>query len=78
MKLHLRVRTLIRNKRVHERDRSKCVYEIVTDLFYAGASFNEIATILERNVYFVAKYGTSDAALAREISRITNKLESRK
>lgn len=72
--LHPRVRQLIRDKRVRERDRSKCIYEIVVDLARANASVGEIHLVLQRNPYFIGKYGRSRYALNREVDRILNKL----
>ena len=74
LKLHPRVRSLIRDKRLFHSDRSKCVYEIVCDLHCLGARFEEIASILKENVYFVSKYGGGAATLEREIVRIFEKL----
>jgi hypothetical protein len=75
--LHPRVRALVRDRTVWQRDRSKCVYEIVCDLHRVGASFAEIAAILQDNAYFTSKYGRSATALEREVNRILEKLGER-
>jgi hypothetical protein len=75
--LHHRVRCLIRDSRPRETDRSKCVFEIVADLYRIGATFDEITVILRKNVYFKSKYGTSAVGLERETQRILTKLESK-
>lgn len=75
-KLHLRTRFLIDHARaaVFERDRSKCIYEIVADMHKVGASAGEIATILWHNPYFLAKHGRNLPALYAELERILSKL----
>jgi len=75
LKLHPRVRALIRDKRVWVHDRSGRVFNIVADLHRVGATFEEIAAVLRSNVYFVSIYGSSKHALEREIGRILGKIE---
>jgi hypothetical protein len=73
-KLHLRVLLLARNTKVYERDRSKCIFEIVAGLHGAGAAADEIAAVLWRSPYFISKHGESLRALSAEINRIISKL----
>ena len=76
-RLHPRTRTLLRDKKVYEPDRSKCVFEIVIGLHEAGATAQEIMILLADNVYFRDKYGNSPTAPRREVARILAKIESR-
>jgi hypothetical protein len=75
-KLHPRTRFLIESKQVapFERDRSKCIFEIVADLHRAGASVPEIAAVLWCNPYFISKYGKRLDKLHRELGSILPKL----
>lgn len=74
-KLHPRAIVLMRNKRVYENNRSKCIFEIVAGLHQAGASRDQIASCLWDNPYFLEKHGKNATRLVAEISRITTKLE---
>lgn len=73
--LHPRVQFLIDNNQAagFERDRSKCIYEIVADLHRVKASAAEIATILWHNPYFLAKHGKNLPKLHAELGRILSK-----
>lgn len=73
--LHLRVRFLIDSKTVYafEKDRSKCIYEIVVDLARVGAAPQEIAAILWHNPYFLSKHGKDLGKLNEELWRILDK-----
>jgi hypothetical protein len=62
------------NKRVYERDRSKCIFEIVAGLHDAGATSDEIASVLWHNPYFVSKHGQDRRTLGAEMGRIISKL----
>jgi hypothetical protein len=75
-KLHRRTRFLIEGKIAapFERDRSKCIFEIVADLHRAGASAPEIAAVLWCNPYFISKYGKRLDKLHRELGSILPKL----
>ena len=74
-KLHRRTRFLIEGKRApFERDRSKCIYEIVADLHRAGASVKEIEAIVWANPYFISKYNKRLGKLHEEVGRIIPKL----
>jgi hypothetical protein len=74
--LHRRTRFLIESKQVapFERDRSKCIYEIVADLHRVKASVEETRAILWANPYFVSKYGKRLSKLREELGRILPKL----
>jgi hypothetical protein len=74
--LHRRTRFLIESKQVaaFERDRSKCIYEIVADLHRSGASVEEIEAIVWVNPYFISKYGKRLDKLREELGRILPKL----
>lgn len=75
-KLHVRVRFLIDQEQAagFERDRSKCIYEIVADLHRVRAAPAEIAAILWQNPYFISKHGKNLPKLYAEIRRIIGKL----
>lgn len=76
--IHPRVRTLARSKSTAgERDRSKCIYEIIAGFHGAGASPQEIASVLWPNPYFRSKHGANFTHLTAEIRRIVSKLETR-
>lgn len=74
-KLHKRVHVLIMSKRVYafERDRSKVIYEIIVDMYRAGAKSHEIGAVLWHNPYFLSKHGKDIGKLNEEISRVINK-----
>lgn len=75
-KLHKRVRFLIESDRAYafEKDRSKCIYEIVVDMAKAGAKPEEIASVLWHNPYFLSKHGEDVGALNDELWRILERL----
>lgn len=75
-KLHVRVQHLIRTKEAYnfEKDRSKCVFEVIAGLHNAGADVEEIAAVVRVNPYFVSKHGWDDERLAEEIARVLSKL----
>lgn len=75
-KLHKRVRFLIESDRAYsfEKDRSKCVYEIVADMAKAGAKPQEIASVLIHNPYFISKNGQDIETLNEELWRILERL----
>lgn len=74
-KLHAKVRTLIRNRKAYEPDRSGCIFHIIAGLHEAGASADEIAAVLWCNPYFLEKYGSDINKLNDELSRVIGKLE---
>jgi RepB DNA-primase N-terminal domain len=74
-KLHLKARALIRHTRVIEKDRSSCIYFLIASLRKAGASRNEIATVLWHSPYFIEKHGQDVSKLNDELSRVISKLE---
>jgi len=76
-KLHLRTRALLTSKAAYafEKDRSKCIYEIIVDLHHAGADPHEIGAALWVNPYFVSKHGKDLGKLNEEVWRVISKLE---
>jgi hypothetical protein len=70
------VRSLSRDKSVRMRDRSKQIYVMIAGLHRAGATPNEIASVIWNSAYFQSKYGKSLVALQAEISRILSKQEA--
>ena len=55
-------------------DRSRCIFMIAAALLDAGASADEIASVIWHSPYFVSKYGQSRTKLNEELSRILGKL----
>jgi len=47
---------------------------MVTELFEAGATLDEIASVIWDSPYFLDKYGQNRKALERQISNIVNKI----
>lgn len=78
--LHPRTNALIMNKRAYsyERDRSKCIFEIIAGLYRAGATPDEIGAVLWANPYFLSKHGRDFSRLSAEIGRVISKLEAKK
>jgi hypothetical protein len=72
--LHPKVRTLIRNRKAYEPDRSAQIFHIAAGLHEAGASPNEIAAVLLDSPYFVEKHGRDINKLNEEIARVIAKL----
>ncbi|MCB1465582.1 MAG: hypothetical protein KDK08_00135 [Rhizobiaceae bacterium] len=79
-KLHPRVRFLTddRPAMAFEKDRSKCVFEIVAGLHEAGAEPWEITSVLVVNPYFAWKHGINWDVAQAEVQRILPKLRARK
>ncbi|TMM51684.1 DNA-primase RepB domain-containing protein [Sulfitobacter sabulilitoris] len=65
---------LIRHSSVQAGNRSNRIYAIVSGLHEAGATRDEIASVLWHNPYFLSKHGDDHAALETEVSRIISKL----
>ncbi|MCM2291429.1 RepB family DNA primase [Allorhizobium sp. BGMRC 0089] len=76
--LHPKVRTLIRSKKAYEPDRSAQVYHMIVGLHEAGATSDEIGSVLWQNPYFIDKYGRDANRLNDEIFRVIGKMEGRK
>ena len=66
---------LIRHKHVQAPDKSNRIFAIIAGLHEAGATRDEIASVLWPNPYFREKYGKNMNALETEISRIIAKVE---
>lgn len=73
-KLDASTRHLIRHNRVLAPDRSNRVFAMVAGLHEAGATLDEIASVIWSSPYFREKYGDNQNALETEISRIIAKL----
>lgn len=69
-KLDTSTRHLIRHNRVKAPDRSSRIFAMVAGLHEAGASLDEIASVIWSSPYFRDKYGEDQNALETEISRI--------
>ena len=69
-KLTASTRSLIRHNRVMAPDRSNRIFAMVAGLREAGATLDEIASVIWSSPYFRDKYGDDQNALETEISRI--------
>lgn len=76
--LHPKVRTLIRNRKAYEPNRSAQIFHIIAGLHEAGANADEIASVLWHNPYFIEKHGRDIGKLNEELSRVIGKLEGEK
>lgn len=76
--LPMKVRYLIGDRTVRERDRSAQIFHMIAGLQKAGASRDEIASVLWDSPYFVDKHGRNLAKLNDEIARVVGKLEGGK
>ena len=74
LKLDPSTRHLIRHKRVQAPDRSGRIYAVIAGLYEAGATLDEIASVIWASPYFRDKYGEDIRALNTEVSRITLKI----
>ena len=77
--VHPRVNVLARDKRTYAygNDRSKVIFEIIAGFHEAGASPDEIASVLWENPYFISKHGQNQQVLEDEIFRIISKLDTK-
>lgn len=73
-KLDPKARRLIKDKKVYERDRSAQIYHMVKSLHEAGATADEIASVIWGSPYFQDKYPGDVGALHAELSRILAKI----
>jgi len=73
-KLSASARTVIRHNRVLAPDRSKWIFLMVTELHEAGATLDEIASVVWGSPYFRDKYGDNLNALERQVSNIIAKI----
>ena len=69
------IRRLMKHDRVRSPDRSKCIFLIASALFKAGATDNEVASVVWRSPYFQSKYGENYTRLAEELTRIKTSIE---
>lgn len=74
LKLSASARSVIRHNHVLAPDRSKWIFVMVTELFEAGATLDEIASVVWDSPYFLDKYGPNRKALERQVSNIINKI----
>lgn len=77
-KLHDKARHLMGHRKVYEDNRSNCIYFMIRALHEAGASPDEIGSVVWDSVYFIAKHGRRLDKLNEEIARIIAKAESEK
>lgn len=71
-------RRLMADTSVKSRDRSRIIFMIVAALHDAGASPDEIATVVWHSPYFLSKHGARIGALTKEIHRIVSKVKEHK
>ena len=69
-RLDVSTRSLIRHNRLKAPDRSSRIFAMVAGLHEAGATVDEIASVIWSSPYFRDKYGDDLNALETEISRI--------
>lgn len=74
-KLNASTRTLIRHNRVLAPDRSNRIFAMIAGLHEAGATLNEIASVIWASPYFRDKHGDNLSRLEREIYASIAKLE---
>ena len=74
-KIESKYLSLMRHRRILSGDRSRCIFMIIVNLHKAGASPDEIATVLAVSPYFLSKHGENQYALQKEINRITAKID---
>lgn len=72
--LHPKARTLMRNRKAYEQNRSAQIFHMIAALHEAGACHDEIASVIWSNPYFVEKHGHDIGKLNEEISRVVGKL----
>ncbi len=77
-KLGVSTSHLIRHNRVLAPDRSNRIFAMVAGLHEAGATLDEIASVIWSSPYFRDKYGDDEEALETEVSRIIAKVEAGK
>lgn len=75
-KLDTSTRHLIRHDTVQAPDRPNRIFAMVAGLHEAGATLDEIASVVWGSPYFRDKYGEDRNALATEVSRIIAKVEA--
>lgn len=72
--LHPKARTMMRNRKAYEPNRSAQIFHMIAALHEAGASQDEIASVIWPNPYFVEKHGHDLGKLNEEIARVVGKL----
>lgn len=76
--LHPKARTIMRNRKAYEPNRSAQVFHMVAALHEAGARHDEIASVIWDSPYFVEKHGHDIGKLNEEIARVVGKLGARR
>lgn len=71
----LEVGLLITDRRVRRPDRSRRVFQVIAKLVEAGASDDEIGSVLSVNAYFVDKWGQDLTAMEDQIVRVRARVE---
>lgn len=71
-----KARSLIRDRRVYEADRSEQIFHMVVGLYEVSASIDEIASVIWGSPYFQDKYHGNVVALHAELARILSKIGS--
>ena len=74
-KLNASTSSLIRHNTARAHDRSNRIFAMVAGLHEAGATLDEIASVVWASPYFRDKYGDSLHALEAEVLRIIAKVE---
>lgn len=77
-KLTTSTRSLIRHNRVKAQDRSSRIFAMVAGLHEAGATLDEVASVIWSSPYFRDKYSGDQNALETEVSRIITRVEAAK
>ncbi len=75
---HPKVISLLRDKRLYERDRSGAIYFMTTTMLNDGLREADIACMVFHSVYWQSKHGGDINALAAEIARCKAKLGVKK
>jgi len=78
MKLDVSTRHLIAHDQASAPDRSRRIFAMVAGLYQAGATMDEIASVVWGSPYFREKYGDDQNALETEISRIVARVSAQK
>lgn len=73
-KLDPKARSLIRDKKAYEPNRSGQIFHMVVGLYEVGATIDEIASVVWDSPYFRDKYPDDLSALDAELSRILGKI----
>jgi hypothetical protein len=64
------------HRKVYEKDRSGCIFFMIMALHEAGASPDEIGSVVWNTAYFISKHGRRLDKLNEEIARVVSKARS--